>query len=269
MRRSFTQALLTALLLTIGLGAGLARAESPTLERVVEAGTLVVGMSGDQPPMTMVNRQGNFMGMDVDLARALANAMRVSLKIEKIPFGDLMGALSEGRVDLVISGMAITPERAINARFVGPYMLSGKSILTRSDVIEQFSMGTLESKSVKLAALRNSTSAMFVREAAPNSELVEVADYASAIALIEAGDVAGLVADMPACLLAVMRNPDADLVTLNEPLTIEPLGIAVDANDLHFRDLVANYVEAYRRAGLIEALRSKWMDDNSWIAALP
>lgn len=84
-----------------------------------------------------------------------------------------------------------------------------------------------------------------------------------------AGFYCDVLADMPACILAVMRNPDADLVTLNEPLTIEPLGIAVGANDLHFRDLVANYVEAYRRAGRIEALRSKWMDDNSWIAALP
>lgn len=269
MLRSFTHALLTAVLLNVGAGITLAQADAKTLERVIETETLVVGMSGDQPPLNMVNREGKLMGMDVDLARSLANAMRVSLKIEKMPFGDLMDALDEGEVDLVISGMAITPERAMKVRFVGPYMLSGKSILTRGDVIAQFSTGELASQSVKLAALRNSTSATFVREAAPNSELVEVANYASALSMIQSGEVAGLVADMPTCILAVMRNPDADLVTLSEPLTVEPLGIAVNADDQRFSDLVANYVEGYERAGLLEVMRSKWMENSSWIAALP
>lgn len=269
MLRSFTHALLTAVLFTLGAGVNLAQADAKTLERVIEAETLVVGMSGNQPPLNMVNRDGNLMGMDVDLARALANAMQVSLKIETMPFGDLMEALDTGEVDLVISGMAITPERALKARFIGPYMLSGKSILTRSDVIQQLSTGELASKSVKLAALRNSTSAAFVREEAPNSELVEVADYASAVSMIQSGEVAGLVADMPACVLAVLRNPDADLVTLGEPLTVEPLGIAVNADDRRFSDLLANYLENYERAGLVEVLRSRWMENSSWIAALP
>jgi len=269
MFRSFSHSLLAAVLLMVGFGASLARADSSTLERVLEADTLVVGMSGDQPPLNAINREGNFMGLDVDLARSLAKAMRVSLKIQKMPFGDLMEALDEGKVDLVISGMAITPERAVKARFVGPYMLSGKSILTRGDVIDQFASDELADQSVKLAALRNSTSATFVREAAPESELVEVDDYASAISMIKAGEVAGLVADMPTCILAVLRNPDADLVTLDEPLTIEPLGIAVSGGDPHFHDLVDNYLEALERTGLLQALRSKWMENSSWIAALP
>jgi len=269
MLRFLPRALLAAVLLTAVFGAGLASADSATLKRITKADTLVVGMSGDQPPMNMVNRQGNFMGMDVDLARALARAMRVSLKIEKMPFGDLMGALDKGKVDLVISGMAITPERAVKARFSGPYMLSGKSIVARGDVIDQFASGELEDKSVKLAALRNSTSATFVREAAPDSELVEVDDYASAISMIQSGEVAGLVADMPTCILTVLRNPDADLVTLDEPLTIEPLGVAVRGDDPRFHALVDNYLEALESTGLMQALRSRWMEDSSWIAALP
>jgi ABC-type amino acid transport substrate-binding protein len=270
MSPTLARTLLTAILLITSLATVQARADDEeTLERVVESGTLVVGMSGDQPPMNALNREGNFMGFDVDLARALAGAMRVSLEIEQMPFGDLMEALDEGDVDLVISGMAITPERAMEARFAGPYMLSGKSILTRGDVVEQFATGELANKQVRLAALRNSTSAIFVREAAPNSELVEVADYASAIAMIQAGDVAGLVADMPTCILAVLRHPDADLVTLDEPLTVEPLGIAVSDDDPAFHSLVNNYLDAYERTGLLQALRVQWMENSSWVAALP
>jgi polar amino acid transport system substrate-binding protein len=95
-----------------------------TLDRVVASKTLTVGTSADQPPLTARNRQGNFMGLDIDLAKALANAMGVELKVEQMDFSDLLGALDSGKVDMVMSGVAITPERAMRASFVGPYMLS-------------------------------------------------------------------------------------------------------------------------------------------------
>ena len=109
--------------------------------------------------MNTRNREGGLMGMDVDLAKALAVAMRVKLEIKTMPFGELMTALEKDEIDMVISGMAITPERTEFASFVGPYMMSGKSILTKSSVLanikgtEEFNRGDLT-----LVALSNSTS---------------------------------------------------------------------------------------------------------------
>ena len=80
-----------------------------TLSRVVDFRVLKVGMSGTQPPMNVVNRDGALMGMDVDLAKGLAAAMRVQLEIKEMPFGELMEALENDKVDMVISGMSITP----------------------------------------------------------------------------------------------------------------------------------------------------------------
>jgi ABC-type amino acid transport substrate-binding protein len=68
-----------------------------TLQRVVDFKVLKVGMSANQPPMTMVNREGGVMGFDVDLARALATAMKVKLEIKAMPFGELMTALEEDK----------------------------------------------------------------------------------------------------------------------------------------------------------------------------
>lgn len=240
-----------------------------TLDRVVKNGTLVVGTSADQPPLTARNRQGNFMGLDIDLAKALANAMRVELKVEQMPFSELLDALDDGKIDMVLSGVAITPERAMKATFVGPYMLSGKSIVARREAIELFAAGKLEGADVKLAALRGSTSASFVKMAAPNAELVEVADTSEAVRMVVAGEVSGMVADEPTVVLAVLRNPDAGLVTLEKPLTVEPMGIAINADDPEFHSLVANYVKAYEGTGLLTALRKKWLEDSGWIAALP
>ena len=58
-----------------------------TLQRVVDFRVLTVGMSASQPPMSMARRDGSLMGYDVDLAEALAAAMKARLDIRTMPFG--------------------------------------------------------------------------------------------------------------------------------------------------------------------------------------
>lgn len=241
-----------------------------TLQRVIDFKTLKVGMTGDQPPMNMLSREKSLMGFDVDLARAMANAMRVKLEIKVMPFGELMEALEEDRIDMVISGMAITPERSEEAVFVGPYMMSGKSILTRDSVLARVSDSEeFNRETFTLAALQNSTSASFIREAAPQARLVEVEHYDEAVKMVIDGEADGMVADMPVCQLTVLRYPEAGLVTLERPLTLEPIGIALNKDDPEFLNLVDNYLKAYTGIGVLAQLRKKWLEESSWIAALP
>ena len=241
-----------------------------TLQRVVDFKVLKVGMSGNQPPLTMKNREGGMMGFDVDLARALATAMKVKLEITPMPFGDLMAALEADKIDMVISGVSITPERTRLASFVGPYMMSGKSILTKNSVLGKMSSSNeFNRKDLKLAALSNSTSASFVQTVAPQATLIEIASYDEGVAMIMEGKADAMVADMPMCVLSVMRYPDAGLTTLDRPLTIEPIGIALNKNDPQFFNLVDNYLRAYEKTGVLTKLRQKWLEDNKWLVALP
>lgn len=241
-----------------------------TLQRVVDFKVLKVGMSGNQPPMTMANREGGLMGFDVDLAKALADAMKVKLEIVPMPFGKLMEALEKDEIDMILSGLAITPERTEMVSFVGPYMMSGKSILTKDSVLAKMS-GSKEfnRKDLKLLALSNSTSASFVKTVAPEAQLIEVASYDEGVAMIIDGKADALVADMPVCVLSVARYPEAGLTTLERPLTVEPVGIAVSKDDPQFFNLVDNYLRAYEKTGILSKIREKWFENTSWIAALP
>jgi len=241
-----------------------------TLQRVVDFKVLKVGMSGNQPPMTMANREGGLMGFDVDLAKALADAMKVKLEIVPMPFGKLMEALEKDEIDMILSGLAITPERTEMVSFVGPYMMSGKSILTKDSVLAKMS-GSKEfnRKDLKLLALSNSTSASFVKTVAPEAQLIEVASYDEGVAMIIDGKADALVADMPVCVLSVARYPEAGLATLERPLTVEPVGIAVSKDDPQFFNLVDNYLRAYEKTGILGKIREKWFENTSWIAALP
>ena len=241
-----------------------------TLQRVIDFKVLKVGMSANQPPMTMVNREGGVMGFDVDLAKALATAMKVKLEIKAMPFGELMTALEEDKIDMVMSGMSITPQRTELVSFVGPYMMSGKSILTKNSVLGKISSGEeFNRKELKLLALSNSTSVAFVKSEAPDAQLIEINSYDEGVAMLIEGKADAMVADMPMCVLSVMRYPEAGLTTLDRPLTVEPIGIAISKDDPQFFNLVDNYLRAYEKTGVLTKLRKKWFEDSSWVAALP
>ena len=241
-----------------------------TLQRVNDFQTLKVGMSGNQPPMNMTTREGGLMGFDVDLAQALALAMKVKLEIKTVPFGDLMTALEQDKIDMVISNLSITPQRTELVSFVGPYMMSGMSILTKSSVLSEItSADQFNRASLTLLALKNSTHANFVRTVAPDATLIEFESYDEGVAMLIDGKGDAMLADMTQCILAVMRFPEAGLTTLEKPLTIEPVGIAVSKDDAQFFNLVDNYLRAYEKTGVLNQLRKKWFEDDAWVAALP
>ena len=248
----------------------MAQSSSPVLDRVVDFKVLKVGMSGNQPPMNSNSRSGQLIGFEVDLSRALAASMGARLEIITMPFGELLGALKKEKVDMVMSGMAITAARSRDVSFIGPYMMSGKSILTKSTLLARATESSEFNRAeLKLAALEGSTSQIFVETAAPDATLVLVKDYDEAVDMVIAGEVDALVADMPQCVLSVLRYPNAGLATLGAPLSIEPFGIAVSKDDRQFAELVDNYLDTFGKMGMLNRLRKKWFEDKSWIAALP
>ena len=246
------------LLLCIASVSQLAAAQ--TLKTVVDEGVVRVAMSGDQQPFNFTYGRGNkIVGIDVDLARELARVMNVRLEIVPVPFDELMAALDDGRADMVISGMTITAPRTLDVSFVGPYMLSGKSVLVTQQAAARYSTpADLNVGSVKLAALRGSTSESLVRRDLPEPTLVPVADYDEGVKKLMAGEVDGMVADAP--ILAYTRNryPDAKLEMLTPQLSVEPLGVVISREDPQLENLLRNYLTLFEKTGLLLRLYDRW-----------
>ena len=104
---------------------------SPVLDRIQEKKELVVGTAASMPPLNMTTKDGQVIGMEMDLARLFASGMDVKLTLKPMNFNDLLPALEAGQVDMVLSGMTMTPGRNLKVAFVGPYFASGKSVLAK------------------------------------------------------------------------------------------------------------------------------------------
>lgn len=254
---------------TLAPGPG-SRSDTGILDHILAAGELRVGLTGAQPPLNMRNRQGEIIGFEVDIARALADSMGLEMRLVPLPFTDLLGALERREVDLVISGMTITVERNARAAFVGPYLVSGKSLLTKSAVLaEAHSVSDLDRTELSYAALSGSTSEAFVVHQLSKAAIRGTEDYESAMKLLRQGEVDAIVADFPFCMLSKLRYPEDGFATLPSPLTVEPLGIALPSGDPLFMNLVQNYVRTLQETGLLARLKSRWFADGSWVSELP
>jgi arginine/lysine/histidine transporter system substrate-binding protein len=94
---------------------------------------LVMGTNAEFPPFEMRGGADNsaVVGFDVTLAQAIAEEVGKPLKVEEMPFEELIPALVEGRLDLVLAGLTITEERAALVDFSDPYYTSTQVALIR------------------------------------------------------------------------------------------------------------------------------------------
>ena len=75
---------------------------------------------------------------------------------------------------------------------------------------------------------------------------MQVADYNTAVKKVMADEIDALVADMPICVLTIMRHPGKGLATLTQPLTVEPVGIAMPMGDPQLKGLLDSYIDRLR-----------------------
>ena len=207
-----------------------------------------MGLSGAQPPLNMRNKEGELIGLEIDLIDALAGSMGLETQLVTMPFAALLPALEAGEVDFA----------------------SGKALLAKAGTLERVDVpDEVDLSDRTYVSLEASTSERFVKEWLPNAGLETAPDYDTAIQRVIDGEVDALVADFPICIFTVMRYPEAGLEAFTMPFTVEPIGIAVRPGDPLFVNLLDNYLESLADTGTLTNLKARWFSPGAWIDELP
>jgi polar amino acid transport system substrate-binding protein len=257
-----------ALMLTFAF-AGAATA-GPVLDRIQKKGELVVGMSGDQPPLNVTTRDGRIIGLEADIASRLASDMGVKLRLATIPFAELLPALSEGKIDLILSGMTMTTKRNQKTAFVGPYYVTGKAFLTKQKTIASLKNADgIDAPEYTVAALKGSTSQLYVEKVLPKAKLVPTGNYDEALGLVLQDKAHVMVADYHFCAFAAFRYSEKGLTTVEAPFTFDPIGVAMPDGDPLLINLVQNFISTLIGSGDLKKMTERWFKDGSWLKELP
>ncbi|MGD9133882.1 MAG: transporter substrate-binding domain-containing protein [Desulfobacterales bacterium] len=263
-RATFVAALVAvlALVLVTSATAGI------IMDRILKKGELVIGTTGSQPPLNATTKDGKIIGLDADIAKGIAMNMGVKIQFETMPFVELLPALHADKVDMILSSMTMTPERNLKVAFIGPYYISGKGVLTKTQTIATLQAAeNLNDPQFKVATLKASTSQVFVEKTAPQATLVTTKSYNEALGLLFDDKIDLLVADYPFCAFTAFRYREKGLVAGQSRLTFEPLGIAVKEDTLLINWL-SNYMKMLDGSGQLRKLNDRWFKNSSWIKDL-
>lgn len=243
-------------------------AAGPVMDRILEKGELVVGTTGEQPPLNAVAKNGDIIGMDADIARIIAKTLEVRLTFKTMPFNDLLPAVANGNVDMVISSVTITPQRNRKLAFVGPYYMSGKGLITKTQTLPRLQKSeALNDSRLTVAVLQGSTSQKYAEQAAAQAKIVKTKSYDAAIGMLLVDKVDVIVADFPYCAFTAYRYKDKGLVAGESPISYEPLGIVI-AEDALMINWLENFIDMLKGTGLLKQIHARWFQDGSWIGQL-
>lgn len=265
MRKSLFTMIMVLFLLTCFVSFAFA---GPTIDSILKKKELVVGTS-HLPPMAFKAKDGNPKGLDIDLSRLIAAAMNVKLRVEMMPFDQLIPALESGKIDMILSCMTITPERNLRVIYVGPYFMSGQSILTTKDIaININSVDDINRPDFSIAVPKGTTTERIAKVVLPKAKLVVAGSTEDTLDLLRKKKVKALMADYPYTSVASFKYKDKGFVA-NPPFNAEPIGIAIRQDDPLLTNFLQNMVINLKSGGLLDEMTKRWFTDPAWIADLP
>lgn len=126
--------------------------EKNELEKIIDSGEIKFGTSAGYPPFefhALVDGKDTIVGLDIEIAKYIADSLGVKLEIKDMDFDKLLGGLSTGMLDMVIAGMNPSPEREAN--FTDIYYEANLSVLIHKDYESEITkIEDLEGKSMAI-----------------------------------------------------------------------------------------------------------------------
>lgn len=220
---------------------------------------LVVGMELGYPPFEMKDEQGRPAGVSVDLANEIGRTLGREVTIENIAFDGLIPALKTGRIDLILSSMTRTDERAQSIDFSGPYVETGLCLLVgRESPVK--SVADLDRQGRKVAVKKGTTGNAWAAANLKAAEVLVLDQEAAAVLEVVQGKADAFIYDQLSVYRHWQRNPDTTRALL-QPFQKERWAIGVRKGNERLLEQVDNALMDFRRGGGFEKLGDRWLKD--------
>jgi len=228
-----------------------------TMKKLQDEGEITIGVKFDVPPFGAKNpTSGDVEGFDIDLAKAIANALGAKPKYIEALSDNRIAFLKDGTADLILSTMTITAERDEEIDFSEPYFIAKGRILVKKSDDSIKDVGDLAGKSVCTAL--GSTYEETLKKQAPKAKLRLVDSYSECLELIQNGGVDAVSTDDVILTGMIIQDDSLKLVSGDE-LTTEPYGAGIKQGDDEFKAFVDEVIAEYKSDGPWAAAYEKWV----------
>ncbi|MFE4428106.1 transporter substrate-binding domain-containing protein [Peribacillus butanolivorans] len=232
--------------------------DKDVLTQVKDKDKIVFGVKNDTRLFGLKNPStGEVEGFDIDIAKALAAEIlgdEKKVEFKEVTSKTRMALLNNGDIDAIVATMTITDDRKKEVDFTDVYFDAGQSLLVKkgSDIK---GIDSLEGK--KVLAVKGSTSAINIREKAPDAQVLEFENYSEAFAALKSGQGDALTTDDS--ILYGMADEDPNYELVGGTFTDEPYGIAVKKGNENFVAELNKALKSLKDSGKYDEIHDKWI----------
>lgn len=219
-------------------------------------GNLKVATDPTFIPFEFQTPQGELVGFDIDLMRAIAQAAGLTVNFESLPFDGMISTLQAKRVDAAISGITITQERLKTIAFSRPYFKAGLAITVREDNQNIKDFNSLQGR--KIGVQIGSTGADFAKTI-PNAKIITYNSGPDFFQDLRNGNVDAVISDAFATLYAVNHGNIKGIKIVADLLTEEYYGIATPQNSPYL-DVINQGLATVLSNGTYKQIYQKWFN---------
>jgi polar amino acid transport system substrate-binding protein len=228
-------------------------------DEISESGTVRIGVRNDNPPLSFVTEEGEWVGFDVDLADAIAAQMGLEPELIVVDGTTRISFLQEGRVDISIASMNHTRKRDNAIDFSITYFWDNQSFLVRTG--EYTAIAELMGNKVAANAGSSAIPSWIAYSAAlggPEPEIVEFSDKLAAMQALRDGAVEGYTEDNITMLALAAGDPALELL----PGGHNPVqfGIGVPNNQSAWRDQVNYALQELWQSAVYHEIYAHWFE---------
>ncbi len=240
-------------------------AEMTQLDKILEAGKVVVGTSADYPPFEFVDDAGNMMGFDVELMNEIAKRMGVTVEWTDMPFDSLIASVQGGKIDMSIAAFNYDEERDTMVDFSDAYYTSEDAFVVLEDFTGDLSVPE-NLANFKVGAQSGTTQDGWITDNLVTAGLMDEANFSryervdQAALDLQAGRIEVLMADyIPA--QAIVAQFGGMKIVYHGVLSTGPVNIVLQDGSVELQAEVNRIIKELQDEGFIEDLATKYFSE--------
>jgi polar amino acid transport system substrate-binding protein len=235
------------------------------IETIKQDGVIRIGLS-IFTPWSMRDLNGELIGFELDVGRALAEDMGVEVEFVPTAWDGIIPQLVSGNFDVIISGMSITPARNLTINFSDPYAYSGLTILSNTGMTDGFALEDYNSADVTFAARRGGTPATTIAQLFPEATLLLFDEDGAATQEVLNGNAHATMAAEPTPSIEARRYADTLSVPFGQSFLATGEAFAIRKGDMDALNFFNNWIAVRHASGWLEERNSYWFKGDDWMS---
>lgn len=238
--------------------------QADVLDEIIDRGSIRIGVSLFAP-WAMKGKSGEPVGFEIEVGRKLAREMGVTPDFRVLPWSDVTAALNKGDIDVILSGMAITPRRALQVNFSIPYARSGASLATNTAMTRDIKdLRDLNKPGIVVTAVAKTLGSDVAEMVFDKADVRLLATNAEAEQLLLDGKAHAYVASTIETTFLALDHPERVDLPLSKPLLASVAGMAVRKGEQELLNFLNAWIAARTADGWLSATHKYWFKSLKW-----